>query len=58
MSTLIIVIITISLMVFANALYVTAEFAAVSARKTRLSQMAGTGNRLASILLPYVEDHK
>jgi len=45
-------------MVFANALYVTAEFAAVSARKTRLSQMAGTGNRLASILLPYVEDHK
>jgi len=58
MLSLIVIIITIGLMVFANALYVTAEFAAVSARKTRLTQMAGTGNRLASILLPYVENHK
>ena len=58
MSTLIFVIITITLMVSANALYVAAEFAAVSARKTRLTQMAGSGNRLAAMLLPYVEDHK
>lgn len=58
MSFVIIVIVTITLMVFANALYVTAEFAAVSARKTRLAQMAGSGNRLAKMLLPYVETHK
>ena len=58
MSTLIFVIITITLMVSANALYVAAEFATVSARKTRLTQMAGSGNRLAAMLLPYVEDHK
>jgi CBS domain containing-hemolysin-like protein len=57
-STLIFVIITITLMVSANALYVAAEFATVSARKTRLTQMAGSGNRLAAMLLPYVEDHK
>jgi len=37
---------------------VAAEFATVSSRKTRLSQMAGEGNRLAQILLPVVEDRK
>ncbi|MBN1218641.1 MAG: HlyC/CorC family transporter [Anaerolineae bacterium] len=58
MSTLIFVVITIALMVFANALYVAAEFATVSSRETRLSQMASEGNRLAQILLPVVEDRK
>jgi CBS domain containing-hemolysin-like protein len=58
MSVLIIIIITITLMVLANALYVGAEFATVSARKTRINQMAGEGNRLAKLLLPIVEDRK
>ena len=58
MSALIIVIITITLMVFANALYVGAEFATVSSRKTRINQMASEGNHLAKTLLPIVEDRK
>lgn len=58
MSAVIIMIVTIVLMVMANALYVAAEFATVSARKTRLAQMAGSGHRLARLLLPIVEDTK
>lgn len=45
-------------MVFFNALYVAAEFATVSARRTKVSQLAGEGNRLAQALLPYLEDSK
>ena len=56
MSTVIAIIITITLMVSANAFYVAAEFAAVSSRKTRIAQMAGTGNRLALLILPILED--
>lgn len=56
MSTVIIIIVAVALMVFANALYVAAEFATVSARKTRLAQSAAAGNRLAKTLLPIVED--
>jgi len=52
----IIIIITISLMVSANALYVAAEFATISARKTRIVQMADEGHPLAKILLPTLED--
>jgi len=52
----ILIIITIALMVLANAFYVAAEFGSVSARKTRISQMAGEGNQLAGILLPILED--
>ena len=52
----IIITITIILMIAANALYVAAEFAAVSARKSRVSQLASSGHRLATILLPIVED--
>ncbi|MCB0197096.1 MAG: HlyC/CorC family transporter [Anaerolineae bacterium] len=48
--------ITIILMIAANALYVAAEFATVSARKSRINQMALSGNRLAKMLLPIVED--
>jgi CBS domain containing-hemolysin-like protein len=55
---LIAIIATISLLVFFNALYVAAEFATVSARRTRLIQLAGEGNRLAKMLLPIVEDNK
>jgi putative hemolysin len=58
MLTAIPVIATIALMVFFNSLYVAAEFGSVSARKTRISQMAGSGNRLAQMLLPVVTDSK
>ena len=45
-------------MVFFNALYVAAEFATVSSRRTKISQLAGQGNRLAQSLLPFIEDSK
>jgi CBS domain containing-hemolysin-like protein len=46
----------IALMIFFNALYVAAEFSTVSARRTKISQMAGQGNRLARLLMPTLED--
>lgn len=49
----------ITLLISVNAFYVGAEFATVSARRTRLRQMAGGGDWLALQLLPIVEDsHK
>ena len=49
---MILVTVTIALMIFFNALYVAAEFATVSTRKTRIIQMADSGNRLAKTILP------
>ena len=50
---------TVALMIVFNALYVAAEFATVAARKTRISQLAGEGNRTAQRLLPILENsHK
>lgn len=49
---------TVTLMIFFNALYVAAEFATVSAQRTKISQMAGQGNRMAQALLPIMEDSK
>lgn len=46
-----------ALMIGVNALYVAGEFGAVSARKSRIAQMAQEGNRLAKLLLPILEDH-
>jgi len=54
----IVIIATVTLMVFFNAFYVAAEFATVSARRTKISQLAGKGNRLAQALLPFLEDNK
>ena len=48
----------VALMIFFNALYVAAEFATVSSRKTRISQLAGQGNRMAQQLLPFLENSK
>ena len=49
----------VTLMIAVNALYVAGEFATVSARKSRVAQAAASGNRMAKILLPIVEDsHK
>ena len=55
-SSVILIIATVALMIFFNALYVAAEFATVSARRTRISQLAGQGNRMAQLLLPIMED--
>ena len=55
--TILTITIIVALMIFANALYVAGEFAVVSARKTRIIQMAEDGNRLAKMLLPILEEH-
>lgn len=44
------------LLVAINALYVAAEFAAVSVRRSRIQQQAEDGNRLAVRFFPYVAD--
>jgi CBS domain containing-hemolysin-like protein len=54
--TILAMIVIVALMIGFNALYVAGEFAAVSARKTRITQSAKAGNRLAKSLLPILED--
>lgn len=46
-----------ALMIALNALYVAGEFAAVSARKSRIEQLASDNNRLAKMILPVLKDH-
>ena len=46
----------ISLLILLTGLYVAAEFAAVSVRRSRLRRLAEDGNGLAARLLPVVED--
>ncbi|NIV39893.1 MAG: DUF21 domain-containing protein, partial [Anaerolineae bacterium] len=59
MVTALLILLIVSLMVFLNALYVAGEFSAVSARKTRIVQLAEEGNGLAKRLLPVLQDpHK
>ncbi|MDQ3070910.1 MAG: hemolysin family protein [Acidobacteriota bacterium] len=49
----------ISFLILATALYVAAEFAVVSVRRSRVRRLAEDGNTLAARLLPYVDDsHK
>lgn len=55
--TILIMILMIVIMIGFNALYVAGEFAAVSARKSRITSLANDGNRLAKMLLPVMEDH-
>ncbi len=45
-------------MVAINALYVSAEFAAVSVRRSHIQQLASDGHSLAKQLLPILEDGK
>jgi putative hemolysin len=54
--TILVMIVVVALMISFNALYVAGEFAAVSARKTRIAQAAKSGNRLAKALLPVLEE--
>ena len=56
MTELIFITAAVALMIFFNALYVGAEFATVSAHRTRISQMAAGGNKMATLLLPIMED--
>ena len=56
MSSVLLAIFILAILIFFNALFVAAEFATVSSRRTRVSQMAGSGNRFARMLLPIVED--
>jgi putative hemolysin len=59
MVTVPVMLIIVFLMIFINALYVAGEFSAVSARKTRIVQIAEEGNTLAKTLLPILQDpHK
>ena len=46
----------IAILIAFNGLYVAAEFAAVSVRRSRIRQMAEEGNRLARNLLPTLQD--
>ncbi len=49
----------VAVLIFFNALYVAAEFATVASRRTRVTQLAGQGDRMAQRLLPLLEDgHK
>ena len=53
---LLIIFAVIVLLLAANALYVAAEFAAVSARRTRIQERAAEGNRVARSLLSVLEN--
>ena len=45
----------VTALILINAVYVAAEFASVSVRRSRIQQMAADGNQLAAWLLPVVE---
>jgi putative hemolysin len=56
--TWIIAFLIIFILIFINALYVAAEFSTVSARRSRLVQIASDGNPLARMLVPVVRDRR
>ena len=58
MLTILSIVAVVAIMIFFNALYVASEFATVSSRRTRVSQLAGQGNRMAQLLLPILQDSK
>jgi CBS domain containing-hemolysin-like protein len=51
-------ILVVGALIVVNALYVAAEFAAVSVRRSRIQQLAADGNPLATWLLPVLESPK
>ncbi|RMD51852.1 MAG: HlyC/CorC family transporter [Candidatus Thermofonsia bacterium] len=55
---IVVIFLTVALMIFFNSLYVAAEFATVASRRTKISQMAGEGNRAAKLLMPIIENSK
>ena len=48
-------ILVVAALILVNAVYVAAEFAAVSVRRSRIQQLAADGNPLAAWLLPVLE---
>src|SRR5713101_7565547 len=48
-------IVVVTALILVNAIYVGAEFAAVSVRRSRIRQLAVDGNPLAAWLLPIIE---
>jgi CBS domain containing-hemolysin-like protein len=52
----VVIVAVVALMIFLHALFVAAEFATVSSRRTRISQLAGQGNHMAQMLLPIMEN--
>ena len=48
-------ILVVTALILVNAVYVAAEFAAVSVRRARIQQMAADGHTLASWLLPVLQ---
>jgi putative hemolysin len=54
--TVLTVLLIVALLIGLNALFVAGEFSAVSARKTRVQQLAEKDNRLARLLLPVIQD--
>jgi CBS domain containing-hemolysin-like protein len=51
-------ILVVTALILVNALYVAAEFSAVSVRRSRIQQLAADGNPLAAWLLPILESPK
>jgi CBS domain containing-hemolysin-like protein len=49
-------ILIVTALILINAVYVAAEFAAVSVRRSRIQQLAADGNPLAAWLLPVLQD--
>lgn len=58
MNNLIMIVATVFVMLLLTALFVAGEFAIVASRKTRVSQLAATGNRSAQTVLTFLEDRK
>ncbi len=58
MVTILIILLVVSSMIAINALFVAGEFSSVSARKTRIAQLADEGSALARTLLPILQDRK
>ena len=48
-------ILVVAALILINAIYVGAEFAAVSVRRSRIQQLADDGNPFAAWLLPLIE---
>ncbi len=58
MVAILVILLVVTLMISINALFVAGEFSSVSARKTRIAQLADEGNALARTLLPILQDPK
>ena len=52
---ILVALLVVTALILVNAVYVGAEFAAVSVRRSRIQELATDGNRLAAWLLPIIE---